>query len=311
MELTQLGALKTLLREVLASSRNSSAAAANAQCAANAATAAVEAVAALRRAMDTQLQAAPSPASAATSAAASGSAIPSGKTVGESRPGPAHSSCERPLSRLTRREEGAHDRSCTAEGWGKNDSFRVTTHLLSLQATSLEAGSSNGFSTASTTAVSAPVTMLASGDASAPDTSSGEDVLAARDLAWAATLAGADAKQDPPSGQSANGAQAARALAVQDRPGAMPEDIGLTGCSTSARLSPNSFRLDAAPRVSGRVEAELGLLMAAAMQPTRGEPKRLWAVSTLLDVRSSFHRDHVSSSAVAHYASPTPPPSLP
>ena len=280
MELTQLGALKTLLREVLASSRNSSAAAANAQCAANAATAAVEAVAALRRAMDTQLQAAPSSAFAATSAAASGTAFLS-KTVGESlaRPGPAHPSWKKPLSQLTRDKE-APDQLCRAEGWGKNDSVLVTTHLLSLHATSLEAGSSTGFSAESTTAVSAPVTML--GGASAPDTFSGEDLLA-----WSATLAGADAKQDPPSCQNANGTQAARDLAVQDRSEAMPEDIGLTGCPASARLSPNLSGLDAGQRESG--STELGLLFAAAKRPIRGELERLRAVSSLFDVRSSFH----------------------
>ena len=295
MELAQLGALKTLLREVLASARNSSAAAANAQCAANAATAAVEAVAALRKAIDTLLQAAPP--SAATAAAAPGTAIRY-KAGGGSRP---HSSCERPLSRLTR-EEGAPDRQCRAEDWGKHDSVFVTTHLLSLQATSLGAGSSTGFSAASKTTLSAPGIVPGDASVTVSDNCWGDDVLAS-----AATFTGAEAQQDFP-GQNANGSQNASALANLDRSEAIAEETGLAVRLESARLSPNSSWLDAGPKESGATEAELGLLLAAAMRPVRGELKRLRAV--MFDVRSCLDRDHVCFSALARSASPPPPRSL-
>ena len=277
MELAQLGALKTLLREVLASARNSSAAAANAQCAANAATAAVEAVAALRKAMDTVLHATPPSAAAAAAVPGNASAIRS-KAGGESRP--AHWSCERPLPSLRRAwDEGTPDRFCTAEGWGKNDSVRVTSHLLSLQATSLEAGSSTGFSAASTTT----------------------DVLA-----WAAPLTGAEAKQIS-RGHHANGAQASGALVIQDRPEAMAEaaETGLAVRLESARLLPNSSRLDAGPRESGSTEA-----LAAAMLPVQGGLRRSRDNSTFV-ARSSLHRDHVFSFDLVRSASPPPTLSLP
>ncbi len=57
MELAQLGAIKILLLEVLASASSTSAAATNAQIAAKAATAAMEAVVTLRATMDSALEA--------------------------------------------------------------------------------------------------------------------------------------------------------------------------------------------------------------------------------------------------------------
>jgi hypothetical protein len=282
MEVAQLGTLKILLREVLASARNSSAAAANAQCAANAATAAVEAVAALRAAMDTQAASTSSTTPATLGPAAPGKA---GGSVVQARP-----SRETPSSRMIR-EKYAPNGMCGARD------RNILTHAANKegiqQATSPDTGLETGICTSHVAATAAAAITL--GDATAPDASAPDVALSEEDLAWSAT-------QTAGGAEDADGAAAA-AMANQEKAMA-----GKTcPCPTCSLTSPCSSQLPSAPRESGVTEAELGPLLAAAMLPVRGELKRLRAI--LADLRSSLDRD--SSNAPNRAVSPLSPPSLP
>lgn len=232
-----MGALKTLLLEVLASARSTSAAANNAQLAANAATAAMEAVVTLRANMDSALEAVKSGAAAAAAEAVS-AALGKGGGAAES----AHLSCERTSSRPTREKEAPNANGIRMmKSGGGSDSLGATlAHLV----TSLEPGSG----IRSTSAAAEAAANITLGDRIVPDFFWGE--------------------------KNADGAIVRdKSEAIIEETSPCPPCTLLT----PGLLTPGSSRLHACPSECGVTDAQLATLLAAAMRPVRGELKRLRA----------------------------------
>jgi hypothetical protein len=299
-----LGALKTLLLEVLALARSTSAAATNAQIAANAATAAMEAVVTLRATIDSALEAATTGAAAAAAAAVSAALGNAGGATA-----PLHRPCERTPSHLTR-EQGIPDGLRMKKCWRGNGPPCATLHRPSCSASSIETASEiriRSSSTATGAGAGAAGTSFAMEAAAAQITI--ENELPPKPI-WRENGTSWTMLQYAEAGKFEDTAAVGAHQEVSE---AIIEETG--PCPTCTLLNSGSDLLHARPRkIQAGVQAgvtveELDTLLAAAMRPVRGELKRLRAA--MVDVRLGLGNNSACSSAPPTSALQQLPMSLP